>query len=119
MEVKLVLLWYISCALSSAQLLYNSWAVRVRRGTVSGYLQDAMQLFQLRGKQGFLIFVHIDRMIASQSSFEIEGALRSAMERYDDIAVVLCGSEATIDEMRQDDRPFYLSFRAFRFVPGH
>ncbi len=83
--------------------------------TVSSYLLDAMHLFQMREEQGFLIFVHIDPMIESQGTFEIEGALRSAMERHNDISVVLCGSKTTIDKMRQDDRPFYCSFRTFRY----
>lgn len=87
----------------------------LRSLTVSGYLQDAMHLFQSCEKQGFLMFNHIDSMIESQGTFEIEGALRSAMERHNDIAVVLCGSKMTIDKMRQDDRPFYCSFRTFLF----
>jgi hypothetical protein len=87
----------------------------LRSLTVSGYLQDAMLLFQTCEKQGFLMFNHIDPMIGSQGTFEIGGALRSAMERHDDIAVVLCGSKTTIVKMCQDDRPFYCSFRTFLY----
>ena len=86
--------------------------------TMSGYLLDTMQIFSRRENQGFLVITNIDRVIASQNSFEVEGALRSAMERCDAIAVVLCGSETTITEMGYDDRPFYLSFPIFRFAPG-
>ena len=86
--------------------------------TVSGHLLATMRLFQAQQQQGYLVFNSIDPMIQSQTIFEIEGALRSAMQHNDHVAVVLCGSEATINEMGGSDRPFYCSFRAFRLNEG-
>ena len=75
---------------------------------------DTMALFHESDRQGYLLCNKIDAAIESQSSYEIEGALRSVMQLQNDIAVILCGSNDVIDEIGRSDRPFYLSFRVFR-----
>lgn len=85
-----------------------------RRFSLSGMLAEVMQQFSQAERQGFLFINHIDSLIQSQHTFEIEGALRSVMQLHDDVTVVLCGSNEIIDLIGQSDRPFYLSFRIFR-----
>ncbi len=82
--------------------------------TLSAYLTATMNFYSDQGRQGFLIINHIETLIQSQGNFEVEGTLRSAMQLQDDVAVVLCGPNKTIDLMGRSDRPFYLSFRIFR-----
>lgn len=81
--------------------------------TLHGYLEATMLQFREKDKKGYLIVNCIDAVIERQSMFEVEGAFRSAMQRYDDVAIVWLASQETIIAINQSDRPFYLSFRNF------
>ena len=81
--------------------------------TLHGYLEATMLNFGEKNEQGYMIVNHIDAVIGRQSTFEVEGAFRSAMQLYDDVLVVWLASRETILAINQSDRPFYLSFRNF------
>ena len=97
----LVLLASINSGLSSAPI------------TLYSYLEQTMLRFGEKNKQGYLVVNHIDTVINRQSTFEVEGAFRSAMQLYDDVAVVWLASRETVLAISRSDRPFYLSFRKF------
>jgi len=50
-----------------------------------------------------------------QRPIEVEASLRSVMQIYDDVTVVIIASNEMINELVGDyDRPFYMTFRVFR-----
>lgn len=77
------------------------------------FLEETMLGFREMNKQGYLIVNHIDTVIDRQSNSQVEGAFRTAMQFYNDVAVVWTASRETILAINGDDRPFYLSFRNF------
>jgi hypothetical protein len=83
------------------------------RLSLSELLHETILRFHERDRQGFLVVTHIDRILALQHSFEIEGAFREIMQRYNDVAILWVGSSSAILEISQSDRPFYLSFPIF------
>ena len=94
---------------------WQYWS-RHRRFGIANDLREAMNNFAAVEQQGYLTVNRIDGVIDMQKTMEIEGALRSVMQLQHDIAVVLCGSHDTINKIVGDShRPFYLSFRVFRF----
>lgn len=103
----------LSAALGIRSRIAHS--LRKRALSISQNLEETMRAFDVTERQGFLILNHIDPIISSQRTVEIEGSLRSVMQLRDEVAVILCGSNDVIDGMVGDyDRPFYLSFRVFR-----
>lgn len=85
------------------------------RPSIAGSLEEAMLRYRDEGRQGFLLLNDMDPVIEMQRTIEFEGPLRSVMQRYDDVAVVLLASNDTINHLVGDyDRPFYMSFRVFR-----
>lgn len=90
-------------------------SVKQRDLSIANSLDEAMQVFDATGHQGFLIIDNIDPVIEMQRTIEIEGPLRSVMQLHDDVAVVLCGTNKVINDMVGNyERPFYMSFRVFR-----
>lgn len=86
-----------------------------RRPSIATSLEEAMQLYRDRRRQGYLILGDMDRVIEMQRTFEFEGPLRSVMQLYDDVAVVIVASNDIINGIVGDyERPFYMSFRVFR-----
>lgn len=77
-----------------------------------------MKLFEQEPRQGFLLLVDVDKVIRAQLSFEIEGALRGAMEKHSGVAVAILASLEEIQLIGRWDRPFYMSFRAFHILPA-
>ena len=77
-------------------------------------LNQTMSIFRSSASQGFLLIDQIDGVISNQHPYVIEGALRAVMQRFDDVAVVLCGSNDVVINICQPDRPFYHSIRVFR-----
>ena len=76
-------------------------------------LSDLQSLFREKSCQGFLIIHHIDKVIAAQGHYEIEAPFREVMQFHDDVAIMWHGTRETIVEIRQYERPFYLSHRVF------
>jgi hypothetical protein len=85
----------------------------IGRLSLSEVLNETMFEFRERGRQGFLVVNHVDRILALQHSYEIEGAFREIMQRFSDVAVLWVGSNSAILDIGQSDRPFYLSHRIF------
>ena len=81
--------------------------------TLTTCLRETAQQFRSKNRQGFLIINNIDGIIALQNTFELEAPFREIMQFYEDLAIVWIGSNATILEMNDSNRPFYLSFRIF------
>ena len=89
---------------------------RNRRLGIANDLRDAMDMFGSKGQQGYMVLNQFDGVVEMQKTMEIEGALRSVMQLRSDVAVVICASHSTINKLVGDShRPFYLSFRVFRF----
>ena len=83
--------------------------------SIATNLTATMRIFNAADSQGFLVIRNIDHVVALQNSIEIEGPMRSAMQRHNDIAIVVCGSNNVINKLAgESDRPFYMSFRIFR-----
>ena len=86
-----------------------------RTPSLASSLEETMALYRKQDRQGFLILGDMDRVIEMQRTMEIEGSLRSVMQIYDNIAVVIIASNDTINDLVGDyNRPFYMSFRVFR-----
>ena len=85
----------------------------IGRLSLSELLSETMSKFRERGRQGFLVVNHVDRILALQHSYEIEGAFREIMQRFSDVAVLWIGSNSAILDIGQSDRPFNLSHRVF------
>ena len=77
-------------------------------------LNATMSKFRLSDRQGFLLIDQIDGVISNQYPYAVEAALRTVMQRFDDVAVVLSGSNAVVTDLCEADRPFYRSIRVFR-----
>lgn len=87
----------------------------LRMLSIASSLEEAMEVYSQRSRQGYLILSNMDDVIQMQRTIEVEGPLRSVMQIHDDVAVVIIASNDTIDELVGDyDRPFYMSFRVFR-----
>ncbi len=90
-------------------------SVLQRRLNIASSLEEVMDLYGEGDRQGFLLLNNMDNVIKMQRTYEIEGSLRSVMQIFDDIAVVIVASNDTINGLVGDyDRPFYMSFRVFR-----
>lgn len=86
-----------------------------RRLNIASSLEEVMDLYGKRERQGFLILNNMDKVIETQRTMEVEGSLRSVMQIYDNIAVAIVASNDTTNGLVGDyDRPFYMSFRVFR-----
>ena len=87
-----------------------------RPPNIASSLAEVMDLYGERARQGFLILSEMDRVIEMQQTIEFEGPLRSVMQLQSDVAVVIIASHDTINGLVGDyARPFYMSFRVFRF----
>lgn len=94
-----------------------AYRCRSREFGIAADLDKAMEFFGTAGRQGYLILNGVDRVVNMQRTIEVEGPLRSVMQLKSNIALVLSGSNGTIDMLVGDSRrPFYMSFRVFRFT---
>lgn len=65
-------------------------------------LYEMMSAFRAADRQGFLILTDIDPVIRMQQNLDFEGPLRSVMQRQNDVAIVIAGSNKVINQMVGD-----------------
>lgn len=84
-----------------------------RSGSLAMHLGETERAFQKKGRQGYLVINHIDRIIELQNTFELEAPFREVMQFFNDVAIIWLGARDTIMAMHDPNRPFYLSHRVF------